>query len=771
MSLARRIRLEVLVLAVLAIAAFCVSQRSFGMFAFASGLAILSWYVTEGPRVRGVPKWLSITAMVVIVLNAAWEWSLRPDPSEAMGLLGRFSMWLTVLKLYEARTARDDAQLLALTAVLVISGTLESIDLLFAVLLVAYGLDAMRVAMLVELASVASIASSTSGGSGGEGSLRSGRRLARRLRRTVGLTLAGATATAMVVFVVFPRRLDADPRRGFGGGPVSGFVDEVDLFAGERITESRREVFSVRWIDRQGMSVRFPQPMLLRGAVMDRYQTSSNRWVPATGPQRSRTVTVRPDLPMTPLSIPSVRARSETYRQQVTMRSMSASTAFAAFAPIGIRTAERRTFAIDERTLVIREIGLDRLTRLQSYEVQVEPYPGPETLAPLLGRRGSAIPPLPEFPIAGIAKIAEDLLAEVGGDGLPTAAEAAADPELRWERNRRISRAFAAWLQDTQRFRYTTDLRDFVRLEGEDPIVAFLERHRFGHCEYFASALVALCRSVGVDARLVTGFVAMEWDAGTEQYVVRESNAHAWVEVRTGRFTWMSLDPTPPASLEAIAASGRSWLDGFRWVYDRAELFWSSRIASYDGAVQASLADRLGRDLDGVGDRLAAWLGDGGRELAQRLSLGRTATVWFVSVSATVLAAGAAVWLVLRRRRRLRRRAGLARHAPGASLEAASVHLEAMDLWGRAGLEPPPWQPPRAFLESLDPRWAGAVSETLPIVELHYRSRFAGATPSASELGRARACLDRLRALLRRPGEGGREVRGIVAKPSDSSVL
>ena len=746
MSLARRVRLEVLILALIAIAAFCVSQRSLAMFLAASGLAILSWYVVEGPRGRRLPRWLSLAVMAAIVVNAVWEWTLRPHPSEAMGILGRFSMWLTVLKLHESRSARDDAQLLALTAVLVISGTLESIDLLFAVLLVVYALDAMRVAMLVELASVAAPEGDAPIGDGGAAR---GTRFARRLRRTVALILCGATLAAIAVFVVFPRRLDDDPRRGFGGGPVSGFVDEVDLFAGERISESRREVFSVRWLDRQGESVRFPQPMLLRGAVMDRYQTSSNRWVPATGPQRSRAVTVRPDLPTTPLSIPSVRGRSETYRQQVTMRSMSTSTAFAAFAPIGIRTEERRTFAVDTRTLVIREIGLDRLTRLRSYEVQVEPYPGPDTLAPLLGRWGSAIPPLPEFPIPEIRRIAEGLLEELLPADLPGAAEAAADAEVRWDRNRAISRAFAAWLQDVERFRYTTDLRDFVRLEGEDPIVAFLQRHRFGHCEYFASALVALCRSVGVDARLVTGFVAMEWDAGTRQYVVRESNAHAWVEVRTGRFLWSSLDPTPPASLEAIAASGRSWVDRFRWIYDRVELFWSSRIASYDGAVQASLAERLGRNIGSASDRFTVWLDATVDSVSRGLSLGRAATLWFVAVTSMVLAAVAAGALVLRRRRRLRRRAGLGPDAGGPALEAAAGHFEAMALWAAAGLRPPRWQPPRAFLESLDRRWTEAVAESLPIVDLHYRSRFAGETPSTAELGEMRDRLVRLRVRLR----------------------
>lgn len=751
----RRVRLELLVLAEIAIAAFCVSQRSIGMFLLAGGLGALSWYVTQGPRGRTLPRWASTALIVLILAEAGWSWLLNPDPAEAMTLLGRFAMWLSVLKLYESRSPRDDAQLLALSAVLVVAGALHTVDLLFAILLFVYGIGTIRVAMLLQLLSTAREGAT-------EGTERvAGRRFPAQLRRTVVLTAVGSMLVAVMVFVVFPRRLEGDPRQGgVAGTPVSGFVEEVDLFAGERISESRREVFSVRWLDRTGESIRFPQPLLLRGSVMSEYLPDSNRWTSSPSRRRMRTVTVRPDLAMTPLSLPPVRPRSETYRQQVVMRSMATETVFAAFAPIGLSAPDRRSFGVDLSTLVVREIGIERLSRLQSYEVQVEPYPGPETLAPLLADVGARIPPLPEFPVPGMRRIAESILAEKSDDpdlaDLPSEEDAAADPELRWERNRRISRAFLAWLRDEGRFAYTTDLGDFVRFEGEDPIESFLERHRFGHCEYFASALAALCRSVGVDARLVTGFIAMEWDQGTSQYVVRESNAHAWVEVRTGRYLWSSLDPTPAEDLEAIAASRRSWLDEWRWIYDRIELFWNSRIVSYDGAVQASLADRVARGWADAAEEAIESATERLRETTRRLELGAAALPWVGAILLGTATAIAAAALAFGRRRRLRREAALPRGAGRRLLAIAEIHLEAMRLWSRAGWDRPTWEPPRRFLSSLPRELDEAVTHTRAIVDLYYRARFGDREAGAAELRRATWRLK----LLRRRLFGGR--RGLA---------
>ena len=74
-----------------------------------------------------------------------------------------------------------------------------------------------------------------------------------------------------------------------------------------------------------------------------------------------------------------------------------------------------------------------------------------------------------------------------------------------------------------------------------DTIEQFLFDTKRGHCEYFASALAAMCHSVGVQARVITGYVAYEFDPGGQEYIVSESNAHAWVEVRTDDWSWIGL--------------------------------------------------------------------------------------------------------------------------------------------------------------------------------------------------------------------------------------
>lgn len=756
MSGLRRLRLEMLLLTILAIVAFAVSQRSIGLMLAACGLAAASWYVTEGPRGRTLPRWGSTVVVILIVLNAVREWFERPDPSEAMAILGRFATWLAVLKLYEGRSLRDDAQLLALSAVLVVSGTMHSIDLLFALLLLIYGVAAMRVAMLLQIGRVERAAQRRSPALAAAGAPRAeaaqGRRFAGQWRRTVAVAVTGATLLSIVVFLLFPRRLDAESRRPtISGAPVAGFRDEVDLLSGDRISESRREVFSVRWLDRAGESVEFPRPMLLRGSVMEEYLPAQAKWTASASRRRIRTVTTRPDGTSTPLSQPPVEPRSETYRQQVTMRSTASDTIFAAWAPIAVSTPDRRSLGVDLRTLVMREVGLERLSRLQFYEVQVEPFPGPETLGPLFREIGSRIGPLPEFPVPRVREIAQRILGEIDPQELaeiPDAAAAEASPEARWERNRRLSRIFLAALRDGS-CRYTTDLRDFVRIRDEDPIVSFLDRYRFGHCEYFASALAALCQSVGVDARMVTGYIAMEFDPGTRQYLVRESNAHAWVEVRTGNFLWTTLDPTPPETLEAFAAARRSWLDRWRWVYDRVELFWNSRIVSFDGVVQASLAERMTRTWSARLDRLNEAVQQGFGRFARQFSLGGAAVPWLVASGLGAVAAALAVVIAIRRRRRLRRLVG----AGGAPLRrdqiaAAAAYLEAVRLWRRAGHPKPAWIPPQAFLQTLPPLRRAAVEATEPIVALFYRSRFGGLPAEAPQLREVREQLVRLRRLL-----------------------
>jgi transglutaminase-like putative cysteine protease len=114
-----------------------------------------------------------------------------------------------------------------------------------------------------------------------------------------------------------------------------------------------------------------------------------------------------------------------------------------------------------------------------------------------------------------------------------------------WDKVVRVER----YLLYGGRFRYTTH----VPPPGPQPLVDFLIRTRAGYCEQFAAAAALLLRIVGVPARVVAGF-ATGTQTRADQYVVRDVDAHDWIEVYFPAVGWVTFNPTPAASPATIAA-------------------------------------------------------------------------------------------------------------------------------------------------------------------------------------------------------------------------
>lgn len=85
---------------------------------------------------------------------------------------------------------------------------------------------------------------------------------------------------------------------------------------------------------------------------------------------------------------------------------------------------------------------------------------------------------------------------------------------------------------------------------GLDPVVDFVTLHRAGHCEMFASAMVLMARLEGIPARVVGGYRVTEVNPITGRSVVRDRNAHAWVEAWVDG-AWRGWDPTPASESSA----------------------------------------------------------------------------------------------------------------------------------------------------------------------------------------------------------------------------
>jgi hypothetical protein len=133
------------------------------------------------------------------------------------------------------------------------------------------------------------------------------------------------------------------------------------------------------------------------------------------------------------------------------------------------------------------------------------------------------------------------------------------------------------------RYAYTLDLPDEP---SKDPVANFLFERREGHCEYFASAMAVMLRTLGIPSRLVNGFLGGVHNPFSGLQVVRSSDAHSWVEAYIPGYGWVSFDPTPPAP-----DTGNSLLMSQLWPYwDALQSAWGDWILDYDRGRQVSLA-------------------------------------------------------------------------------------------------------------------------------------------------------------------------------------
>lgn len=128
-----------------------------------------------------------------------------------------------------------------------------------------------------------------------------------------------------------------------------------------------------------------------------------------------------------------------------------------------------------------------------------------------------------------------------------------------------IALTMEAYLQSASNFRYDTDIQDEIqaRCEGLSAVECFATI-KAGYCQYYASTMAILLREAGIPTRLAQGFLPGERSGdGTE--VVRNSGAHAWVQVYFPGYGWKDFDPTggnrsvlePPPSGPPETASPR----------------------------------------------------------------------------------------------------------------------------------------------------------------------------------------------------------------------
>lgn len=149
-----------------------------------------------------------------------------------------------------------------------------------------------------------------------------------------------------------------------------------------------------------------------------------------------------------------------------------------------------------------------------------------------------------------------------------------------------------------QNYRYTLDPKptqtDGKGKDGKEKsdsaLGSFLFDTREGHCEYFASAMALMLRLEGIPARIVTGFLADEWNDTGHYYIVRAKDAHSWVESYMGGI-WIEFDPSPRR--EGPAPTQISfWKRTNQWI-DYLNFLWNANVLGYDMESQKELAKTI----------------------------------------------------------------------------------------------------------------------------------------------------------------------------------
>ena len=85
---------------------------------------------------------------------------------------------------------------------------------------------------------------------------------------------------------------------------------------------------------------------------------------------------------------------------------------------------------------------------------------------------------------------------------------------------------------------------------GADGVDHFLFELQQGYCDYYASSMAVMLRTLGVPARYVLGYASGQWQSSTQSWQVLDLNYHSWVEVYFPEFGWIRFEPTPPNAIE-----------------------------------------------------------------------------------------------------------------------------------------------------------------------------------------------------------------------------
>jgi len=193
----------------------------------------------------------------------------------------------------------------------------------------------------------------------------------------------------------------------------------------------------------------------------------------------------------------------------------------------------------------------------------------------------------------------------------------------------------------TQGFIYTLTPDEYT---GPIALEDFMVRGRNGFCEHFSASFATLMRMAGIPSRVVVGYLGGEYSEETGSMIIRQSDAHAWVELWLNGSGWSRIDPTAALAPDRVNTSIRDYIAGGSAERDRQLATWWGYLTHQSRVIW----DRLNYAWQ---DRVVEFDQDSQRSWLSRLNLSRITTAHLLIISGSVLTLAAFLISLWHRRR------------------------------------------------------------------------------------------------------------------------
>ncbi len=542
---------------------------------------IAAWFL-EGSRWQ-ISERLG-TALIVLALPLfyfAWRFQITPSTGGETwiaGLLARMILSLTAIKLLQKKSDRDWIFLYLMSFFEVLLAAGLSISALYLGSFVAYLLVMVCAVIAFEIRKtsqsvenkIVGVLAVKKAKDGNENTILP----VRRLPSTAVALIFFIILLAMPLFFMLPRVGGA----GFGGNQSglstsSGFSDKVKLGGIGRIQQSDEVVMRVKLEDNSGNE----NGLYFRGIALDTFDNQT--W------SKAKTVVKEPfvkgDRDFVQVDFPAPRQNLSI--QTIYLEPLDTPVLFALPRAVGIqggfpvvykdsygalsypRSYERISYKVlsDRSMPTAAELRSDD----QPYTADVQNY--------------RDLPPRYDIRISQLAE------------------QVTANSKNRYDK----AKAVESYLQNN--FGYTLE----QKAGGDEPLSDFLFNVREGHCEYFATATAVMLRTQGIATRIVNGFHGGEYNDAADVTVVRQRNAHAWVEVYFPKENaWVPFDPTPLAGQSSgIASTGISGT--VNKYLEALETFWIQYFVAFDNQEQRTLVKSVRNGLVDYQSNISSYIG------------------------------------------------------------------------------------------------------------------------------------------------------------------